>query len=76
MNADRGVARLRQPRSNAATNMLFVITFMVFALLAETAIDQQQGGIADAGVTQEALETVAFGRATMAVLGLRALVRP
>ena len=63
-------------RGNAATNMLFVITFMVFALLAQTAIDQQQGGIADAGVTQEVLGTGAFGDVTAAALGLRALVRP
>jgi hypothetical protein len=30
------------PRSNRTTNLLFAVTFLVFALVAETAMDQQQ----------------------------------
>jgi len=33
--------RLRQPRSNRTTNLLLAITVLVFALIADTAVDQQ-----------------------------------
>ncbi|MEE4301796.1 MAG: hypothetical protein V2J24_20330 [Pseudomonadales bacterium] len=76
MNPNIGLARLLQPRSNTATNVLFAITFVVFALIAEMAIDQQSGEIVDAGGAQDALATDAFGLASMPEFGLRALVRP
>ena len=38
--------RLRQPRSNRTTNLLLAITVLVFALIADTAIDQQDRRIA------------------------------
>ena len=76
MNPNLGLARLLQPRSNMATNMLFAITFVVFALLADTAIDQQRGEFAQASGAQESFGKGPFGVATMPTLGLHALVRP
>ena len=56
MNANRGLARLGQPRSNMATNALLAITFVVFALVADTAVDQQRGGgIAGANATPDVM---------------------
>lgn len=78
MNPNMGLARLIQPRSNTATNALFAITFVVFALIAEMAIEQQSGEFAAATTTPESLAVGALDRATssMPALGLRALVRP
>ena len=69
MNANRGLARLGQPRSNMATNALLAITFVVFALVADTAMDQQRGGIA--GVNQTP-DVMAVGNVD---LDLRTLLR-
>lgn len=74
MNPTIGIARLLQPRSNTATNVLFAITFVVFALIADMAIEQQSGEFA--GGAQGALPTDAFSFASVPEFGLRALVRP
>jgi hypothetical protein len=71
MNPNRGLARLGQPRSNTATNLLFAITFVVFALIADMAIDQQSGAIVEHAAPQEGV-----GTAAVPLLGLRALLRP
>ena len=55
MNANRGLARLGQPRSNMATNALLAITFVVFALIADTAMDQQRGGLATVSDTPDVM---------------------
>lgn len=47
--------RLRQPRSNRTTNLLLAITVLVFALIADTAVDQQQRQIA-AGETEDRIQ--------------------
>ena len=47
--------RLRQPRSNRTTNLLLAITVLVFALIADTAIDQQDRWIAS-GETENRIE--------------------
>jgi len=55
MNANRGLARLGQPRSNMATNGLLAITFVVFALIADTAMDQQRGEFASSTTTSSVM---------------------
>lgn len=45
MNSRMGLERLRQPRSNPATNMLIAATVLVFALVARTAAEQQSEGM-------------------------------
>lgn len=42
MNAIIRRHRLRQPRSNLATNVLFVVSAAVFALIGNAAIEQQR----------------------------------
>lgn len=71
MNPNQGLARLGQPRSNTATNLLFAITFVVFAMMADMAIDQQSGTFADGSTPVDTL--VGHG---IPSLDLRALVRP
>ncbi len=76
MNPNMGLARLLQPRSNMATNLLFAVTFMVFALIADVAIDQQRGQVADGARAPESLAADALGTAALPGFGLRALVKP
>lgn len=76
MNPNMGLARLLQPRSNTATNVLFAVTFMVFALIADMAIDQQSAEVADGASRPEALTADALGAATLPEFALRALVKP
>ena len=71
MNPNIGLARLGQPRSNTATNLLFAITFVVFALIADMAIDQQRGEIAGAGGAEGGADTAA---GTVLTMDLRALM--
>jgi hypothetical protein len=68
MNPNMGLARLGQPRSNTATNMLFAITFVVFAFIADMAIDQQQGEIAGHDGGRDAVS------GTVLTMDLRALM--
>lgn len=39
------ISRLRQPRSNRASTILFILTFSVFALLGHLAIEQQRDSV-------------------------------
>lgn len=71
MNPNQGLARLGQPRSNTATNLLFAITFVVFAMMADMAIDQQSGAFADGSTPVDAI--VGQGAPTS---DMRALARP
>ena len=58
MNPNMGLARLGQPRSNTSTNLLFALTFVVFACIADMAIDQQRGEIAGTNAGTDAAGTV------------------
>ncbi len=76
MNPNMGLARLLQPRSNMATNVLFAVTFLAFALIADMAIDQQRGQVVDGGASPESRVADALGAASVPGFGLRALVKP
>lgn len=76
MNPNRGLARLGQPRSNGTTNLLFAITFLVFALVAQTAIDQQRGAVADQAAPGADEAPGSGAPHAHPALALRALVRP
>ena len=71
MNPNRGLARLGQPRSNTATNLLFAITFVVFAMMADMAIDQQNEAFANGSTPVDTL----VGQSAP-TSDLRALARP
>jgi|AntRauTorcE11898_2_1112593.scaffolds.fasta_scaffold131294_2 hypothetical protein len=51
--------RLRQPRSNRTTNLLLATTVLVFALIADTAVDQQDRQIV-AGDTEDRIQRDMF----------------
>lgn len=77
MNTIMRLRRLREPRSNLATNLLFAITFAAFALIGNTAIQQQHHGMAGTshGAEMRSAEVQEAATAATSELPVRAMLR-